>query len=352
MKQLAVIISPNYKDYAERFLSDCLASLSAQSYKDFDIFLIDNETSDSSFALLQKLAPGLRIFRREHNDGFAGGNNAALKVAIDEGYEFAMLLNMDTVSDPEAVGRLVEGMKAESKAGAIQARLMLWPDKEIINSIGNTTHFLGFGFSLGYREGLAKAPAFRTEIAYPSGAAVIFRCSSLKEVGLLDEVMWMYNEDQDLGWRLWLAGWSCLMEPTAVVYHKYEFSRSITKYYWMDRNRVIAMLKNYHWLTLLLVAPPFILMEGGLTLFSFTNGWWPEKKKVWKYFFNTKNLSYILAERKRVQKTRVTKEKDIIKLFSGRIWYQEVDDVKLRLINPVFELYWGIVRFIVVALGV
>lgn len=366
MKPLAVIISPNYKEYAATYLADCLSSLRAQTFSDFDIFLIDNETSEQSFALLKQLAPEIpenQIMRRERNDGFAGGNNAALRAAMAEGYEWAMLLNMDTEAAPDCLEKLMSAANNSPRTedgrvsfGAIQARLMLHSKKDIVNSLGNETHFLGFGFSRGYGDAYdnkvhdlehAADNLPYPEIAYPSGAAVLFNVEALKKVGLLDEEMWMYNEDQDLGWRLWLAGYPCVLAPAAAVYHKYEFSRSIQKYYWMDRNRIIAILKNYHILTLVLIAPAFIVMELGLALFSFQSGWWKEKLAVWNYFLSAKHWRYILCERRRIQSTRVTKEIKIARLIVGRIWYQEIGDAKLKLVNPVFELYWRIVRTII-----
>ncbi len=365
MKKLAVIISPNYKEYAAKYLADCLASLRVQTFFDFDIFLIDNETSVQSFALLKQLAPEVpeaRIMRRAHNDGFAGGNNTALREAIAAGYEWAMLVNMDTEMAPDCLERLMDAAQDSPSRkdglpffGAIQARLMLYPKKEIVNSLGNETHFLGFGFSRAYGDsydgkahGLDQAANSQPypEIAYPSGAAVIFNIEALKKVGLLDEEMWMYNEDQDLGWRLWLAGYACVLAPAAAVYHKYEFSRSIQKYYWMDRNRIIAILKNYHFLTLILITPAFIVMELGLALFSFQSGWWKEKLAVWKYFFSWKHWHYIGQERRRIQSSRVMKENRLARLIVGRIWYQEIGDAKLKLVNPLFELYWKVVKLL------
>lgn len=348
MKQLAVIISPNYRDYAKKYLADCLESLRAQTFQDFDIFLVDNETTAESFALLQERAPGIPVIRRQHNDGFAGGNNAALRQVLAGGYQWAFLLNMDTVSAADCLEELMRAAAANPAAGAIQARLMLHPATDRINSLGNETHFLGFGFCRAYGDIYQPQPdvsgAAYPAINYPSGAAVLLRVEALQEVGLLDEEMWMYNEDQDLGWRLWLAGYRSVLAPRAAVYHKYEFSRSIQKYYWMDRNRIIVMLKNYHALTLLLIAPAFLVMEAGLALFSFQSGWWPEKLKVWKYFLSARHWRYILAERRRIQSQRIVPDREIARLISGRIWYQEIGDAKLKLVNPIFDLYWKIVR--------
>ncbi len=328
MKKLAVIISPNWKDYAARYLKECVDSLRTQSFQEFKIYLVDNETSEESFSFLTNLVPEATIIRLEKNEGFAGGNNAAIRESLKEDFEYILLINMDTVSEANCLERLVRTMEVE-----------------YINSTGNVTHFLGFGYCDDYNKKFSESTR-RREIAYPSGAGVILRASALAKVGLFDEEMWMYNEDQDLGWRLWLAGYRCVLEPDAVIFHKYEFSRSIAKYYWMDRNRIIAMLKNYHILTLLLILPAFIIMELGLILFSLKSGWFKDKIKVWKYFFSIKNWSYIIKARHASQSLRKAGDREITALFSGRIWYQEIDDVKLRLINPVFELYWRLTRLV------
>jgi GT2 family glycosyltransferase len=228
----------------------------------------------------------------------------------------------------------------------VQARLMLHPETTKINSLGNSTHFLGFGYCEGYHDIYKAGDNGLKEIFYPSGAAVLFKAEVLRQVGLLDETMWMYNEDQDLGWRIWLQGYSCVMTPSAVVYHKYEFSRSISKYYWMDRNRTIVMLKNYSWLTLILIFPAWLLMEIGLFIFSIQNGWFKEKLKVWAYFCSLKNWRQIIKARREIQKNRKVRESQILPMISAKIWYQEVGSNKLHLANFVFGVYWSVVKFV------
>ena len=344
MRKLAVIISPNWKDYAKRFLHDCLASLRAQTMQEFDLILVDNESSPESLEYLKSIATEATIISLEKNEGFAGGNNAAIKEAMKQGYEYVFLVNMDTVLEADCLVKIMQAAEEEPDS-AIQARLMMYPDKQKVNSLGNSTHFLGFGYSLGNNE-LYDPKNNRREIAYPSGAAVLFPCKALEEIGLFDEEMWMYNEDQDLGWRFWLSGRKCLIANDAVVYHKYEFSRSITKYYWMDRNRIIAIIKNYRLLSLICIFPAFIIMEIGLILFSLKSGWFKEKLKVWMYFSQSKNIRYLVEARRKTQGLRKSSDRRITKYFSGIIWYQEIDDYKLRIINPIFSLYWRIVRMI------
>lgn len=357
MKKVAVIISPNYKDYAEKYLNDCIESLRKQDYQgEMKIFITDNETSPESFALLKKSAPEAEIIRNKGNDGFAKGNNDAMKRAIAQGFDYIILFNMDTVVESNCVSEMVKTAESEkyppcaplvkegNQIGAVQARLMLWPERDKINSLGNATHFLGFGYCLGYNTRIMNYELRIKDIFYPSGAAVLLKREVLEKIGLFDEEFWMYNEDQDLGWRIWLAGFRCVLAPDAVVYHKYRFAKSIKQYYWMDRNRIIAMIKNYHWLTLLLILPAFVIMELGLVLFSLKTGWFKEKIKVWKYFSTPAKWKYLHNARKQTQSLRKIKDRDMAKMITGKIWYQEIDDVKLRLVNPLFEFYWRLVK--------
>jgi len=361
-KKIAIIISPNYQDYAKKYLAECLAGLRKQDYAgEVKIFIADNESAEASYEYVKKILDGedsegkiplapfvkggkYEILRNKNNDGFAKGNNDCMRSALKQGFDYIVLFNMDTVAEPDCASKMVAAAEPEF-VGAVEARLMLYGDKNKINSLGNVTHFLGFGYASGYgeeyREEMAK------EICYPSGAAVLFKAEVLEKVGLFDETMWMYNEDQDLGWRLWLAGFKCVLAADAVVYHKYEFSRSVKKYYFLDRNRIIAILKNYRLATLVMIFPAFLVMEIGLLFFAARGGWFKEKIKVYGYFLNLNNWRYLLAERKKIQNARTVPDRNIIKLFSSRIWHQELDGPALRLGNVVFNVYWQIVQRII-----
>jgi GT2 family glycosyltransferase len=351
-RKVAIIISPNWRDYGRKYLPDCIASVRAQDYPgEKKIFITDNESTDESYSFLKTAIPEAEIFRSAENSGFAEGNNIPIRSALEQGFDFLFLINIDTVLEPECLSKAARAAESDPNIGAVQPRIMLWPEKEKINSLGGVTHFLGFGFCEKYRENWkadASGAGPRTQdIFYPSGAGVLFKKKALESAGLFDKEFIAYNEDQDLGWRIWLAGWRCVIAFDSVMFHKYDFAKSIKQYYWMDRNRMIAMLKNYHWATLLMIAPAFVIMELGLILFSLKTGWFREKLKVWKYFFTRKKLKYIFLERKKIQSQRKIPDKQIIKLISGSIWYQEIDDPKLRLINPFFNFYWSMIKKII-----
>jgi len=346
MKKVAIIISPNYKDYAGKYLAEYVESVRCQDYSgEMKIFIADNESSVESFEFIKKILPEAEIIRNKNKDGFAKGNNDCLKSALKQGFEYAALFNMDTVLEPDCLRKMAAAAESANNIGAVQARLMLGNEKNRINSLGNVTHFLGFGYAKGYGEEYRGAE--QKEICYPSGAAVLFKAEALERVGLFDEEFWMYNEDQDLGWRLWLSGFKCVLAPEAVVYHKYEFSKSIKKYYFLDRNRIIAILKNYRWATLLLIPPAFIIMEIGLLFFAARGGWLKEKFDVYKYFLSLKNWRYILRARRQTQGSRQAKDKEIVGLFSGKIWYQEIRRPELKLANIIFNAYWQLTRILI-----
>jgi len=353
VKKVAIVISPNYQDYATRYLIDCLASLRKQDWAgEKKIFITDNHSSGESFRFLKETAPEAEILRNENNDGFAKGNNDAMKLAMQQHFDYIVLFNMDTIVDSNCISHLVKTADSDGKIGAVQARLMLWPEKERINSIGNITHFLGFGYCKGYKEKWTDDPSSDSpDIGYPSGAAVLFKRETLGKIGLFDEEFWMYNEDQDLGWRIWLAGWRCVLATNAVVYHKYQFPLGKRKYYWMDRNRILSIIKNYQLSTLLFISFAFVMMEFGLLLFSLLRGLFREKLKVYKYFTSIKNWHYIMQARRETQALRRVADKDILKIFSGRIWYEEIGGWELKVFNLLFENYWRIVKFFVHSLG-
>jgi GT2 family glycosyltransferase len=361
MKKVAIIITPNYKDYAEKYLADCIESVRRQDYSgEMRIFITDNETTPESFMFLSKtLTPPAPLSQRgdfditlnKNNDGYAKGVNDSIRQAFMQNFDYIAVINIHTTIEPNYISELVKVIEGDDRIGVVQARMMLDPEKDKISSLGNITHFLGFGYCSHYKEEWEKIKNEHNKIEnifYPSGSSMFFKREILEKIGLLDEEYWMYNEDQEIGWRIWLAGYRCVLAPNAVMYNKYEFQRSIKKFYWMDRNRINAILQCYKLPTLLLVLPAFIIMEIGLILYSLKTGWFKEKMQVWKYFLTPAKWKYIYKARKRNQSLRKVKDKDVVKMISGKIWYQEVGDWKLNLINPVFDLYWRLVRKIIV----
>jgi len=328
-----------------QYLPDCLFSLRKISYpKDlYKVVAVDNNSSDSSAKYIRNNFPEVTVIENEKNLGFAAGNNVGVKYALESGFDYVHFLNQDTVVDADFLQEAVVAAEKEEKIACVQSKLLYFSDKSKLNSRGNVIHYLGFGWTDGNLEtdnGLTD-----TEIAYASGCSCLWKISALREIGLFDEKFFMYHEDLDLSWRARLLGYKILLASKSAVYHKYEFSRSISKYYFMEKNRYIVMLQNYKWPTLFLIGPAVDLMELGLFLFSLKSGWWKEKIKVYRYLIGRKNLEEIFTTREKIQKQRKVGDKEISRLFTGKIEFQELPSPILKYIaNPLFNLYWQIVK--------
>lgn len=336
---------------SSRFIDGCFTALAQMDRTglDVEIVVVDNASKDDSLAKLNAY-PWATVIVSEKNLGFSGGNNLAMQRAMDAGADYVYLLNHDTEVTPSFLVEAVKDAEVDPKIGAAQSLLLLHPDKELINSTGNAIHFLGFGYCLDYRKPYKewKVPV-RKEIAYPSGAGVLFRVDVLRKVGLLDEQLFLYHEDLDLGWRIRLAGYDVLLAPRSIVYHKYEFSRSISKYYFMERNRYLVFMKNLRPWTLAILAIPLFVSEFALLLASFRSGWWREKLKVYVYFFHLDSWKKLARERRVIQSQRVLSDREIVRLFQSTINYQEVAGPFTKYVaNPLMTIAWVVMRALIV----
>ncbi|MBI5071352.1 glycosyltransferase family 2 protein [Candidatus Falkowbacteria bacterium] len=347
MPKVAVILI-NYKDYAKKYLPECLASLRNQSYpKDsFKVFIVDNATTPETAAYLRATAPEAEIILEEKNSGFAEGSNLAMRRALDANYDYIVLFNMDTIADPEWLRELVAAAEADRSVGAIQSLIRLHPETEKINSLGNQMHFLGFGFCEGYGEKISNLkPPISRQFFYASGASALYPVKVLREIGLFDSEFFMYHEDTDLSWRVRQAGYKIVLAEKSVMYHKYQFSRSILQFYYMERNRMIMMFENYRLGTLILIFLPFLFMELGMLAYAALRGMFWTKIKAYGYFFHFKNWRRMIKNKKAKAKLRKIKDRELARLIVGKLEFQEIANPILKyIVNPVFNLYWRVVR--------
>ncbi len=326
------------------------------------LMIVDNASPDGSgeFIARELLSPDQKttkggfpcvFFKNSENLGFSGGNNQAMRKALEEGYAYVYLLNPDTEAQPGFLEAAMRTMASDPKIGVVQSFLRLHPRTELVNSYGNEIHFLGFGYaggeSLPVSDPSVQAKLKMRDIAYASGAGMLIRASLLREIGFLDEELFAYHEDLEYSWRARLSGHRVVLAPDSVVFHKYEFSRSIKKYFWMERNRLIVLTRMYRWPTHLLIAPAFITMEIGLWLFAFKSGWWREKARAYAYFFSWEHLRKLREAHVRMVGLRKISDREATRLFTGRILFQQMQPSLLtRVANPLFAAYWAVARLI------
>jgi len=344
-KTVAVIIlSYNGR---EKYLPDCLSSLAATNYpqKSLKVLIVDNASSDDSADYVKNNYPEFTLIQNSKNLGFTEGNNIGYEWAAEQGVDYLVLLNQDTIVDPKWLNHMVEDAERRD-VGAVQAKLMLHPETNLLNSYGNAIQFLGFGYCNNYRQ-LDKPATEPFEVPYPSGAACLLKMSALAKTGLFYTRLFAYHEDVDLGWKLRLAGYKVLLEPKAVVYHKYSFGKAKYKFYYLERNRYFVTLKNYKLATLIIFFPAFIIMELGMIFYAIKGGWFKEKLKGWGSLLS--QLPAILSDRFKTQfKLRQVKDKEILRLYTGSIRFQDVKNPLLTFVaNPVMEIYFWLAKKII-----
>lgn len=348
MQQVSIIIV-NYTGYAERFLADCTASLRAQECPDFlwRLYLVDNCSSAHSLAYLKQQAPEAAVIARA-NGNYAAANAAGIEQAIKDGCEYFIIANMDVVFAQNWLQELVKAVEP-ANIGIAQSKILLYGKDNKINSVGNILHFLGFGYTRGYGEIDSGQYDDMNEInGYASGCSLIIKKEVIAKIGNYDTQYYMYHDDLEFSWRARLAGYKIAFAPLSVIYHKYEFSRSVRMAYYIERNRYLAIFSFYKLPTIILLLPALIGMELGLLAYALTQGLLLTKLKIYWYFLLPSTWQHIFTVRYQAQKFRVVSDKEIAHSIAGKIEYQEIMNPILKyVVNPVFNVYWNLVKKII-----
>jgi hypothetical protein len=341
----------------EKFMLGLLDSIAAVDYprERLELHLVDNGPGDGSLAAARReigrlgsRLPPVVIHEPGANLGFAAGNNLALRAAVARGADYAFLLNPDATFEPLALREAVAVAESTADAGSVQSLLVLADDPETVNTSGNHIHFLGFGYVGGHLSARAAVPPGPRDIAFASGASVLLPVPVLARAGLFDETLWLYHEDLDLGWRIRLLGLRNLLAPASVCRHHYEFSRATAKWYWMERNRWIVVLKNYRWPTVLLLLPAMLIADLGLLLMATKGGWLGAKLRSLVWFLRPAAWRYLWRGRRAVAALRRVPDRELLRHFTARIDHPDFRGPVVRhVVEPTWKLMLALVRVLV-----
>jgi GT2 family glycosyltransferase len=230
----------------EALLDDCLSSLRDQSYRGFEVVLVDNGSTDKSIPRARELMPQVRVIALTENTGFARGANLGIEAAVGR---FIVVLNNDTRADKDFLGELVKVAESSDGIGMVAPKILNFRRPEVIDSVGGLL-VCRDGIGQGRGRGEVDAGQYDgvAEGLIPSACAALYRRSMLEDVGLFAEEFFAYCEDTDLGLRGIWAGWKTAVAPRAVVFHKYSASSgsySPFKLYLVERNHFFVALRNF-----------------------------------------------------------------------------------------------------------
>jgi GT2 family glycosyltransferase len=234
-------------------LADCLRSLETQTLDRFEVVVVDNSGS------LRVVAAGarVRVIANDHNVGFGAAINQGFRTSQAP---YIVTLNDDAVAQPVWLEKLVAAAEARPRVGMCASEVRL-AGSGLLDSAGMLVAIDGSSKQRGHGEPPAKF-AQEEDALFPSASAALYRRKMLEEIGLFDESFFLYCEDTDLGLRARWAGWECAYVPGAVVEHRYSHSAgraSSLKAYYVERNRLFTVTKNFPWPTLLWVRPASLI---------------------------------------------------------------------------------------------
>lgn len=223
-------------------LLECLASLEAQTWKDFRTVVVDN----SGRGAIHRLGAARYRFKLIENAANAGFGEAVNQGWRLEPADYLAVLNDDAVASQGWIESLVRALEEDPGAGMAASRIVL-KGTEKLDSAGLGVARDGSSKQVG-RMREAGSEARKREALIPSGCAAMYRAKMLDEIGLFDSRFFLYCEDTDLALRGHWAGWRCAYVPEARVEHAYSASAgrvSPLKAYLVERNRLRVVVKSF-----------------------------------------------------------------------------------------------------------
>jgi GT2 family glycosyltransferase len=228
----------------EQILESCLLSLRAQTYRPLELIVVDNASTDGSTSLVKAKFPEVRLIVNERNLGFGGGNNIGIQVS---GGRYVMILNNDARLDRDCVLELKRAIEKDEGYGACASRIFLEGEGDILDAAGIAIFPDGLSIGRGRLES-GNLYDREEEVFFSSGCACLYRREMLNDIGMFDEDFFAYADDTDMGWRAQLAGWRCIYNPKAIVYHRHSASSSAyspLKAFLVERNRLWVAIKHF-----------------------------------------------------------------------------------------------------------
>ncbi|OGB89974.1 hypothetical protein A2625_00200 [candidate division WOR-1 bacterium RIFCSPHIGHO2_01_FULL_53_15] len=271
---------------------ECLESVLKLSYQNFSVVIVDNGSTDGSAAKIkewiakQGRQDTLVFIETGKNLGYAGGNNAGLRYALDRGdLEYAWVLNNDTVVDPDALAQLVKRIEEKPGAGFCGSLVLYYNDRGRVSAVGGGFYdkWLGQAVHPGAAkphepDKIEKYIGFESKINYIEGASTLVSRGFLHDIGLMSEDYFLFFEEID--WATRARGkYSLAIAPKSLVYHKGGASVKSNRIFdhYNTRNRILFTRKYYPY-----ALPTVLLSVLGYCLDRAIHGEWENARIIVK----------------------------------------------------------------------
>lgn len=324
-KYRVTVIVLNYN--GRQWLSRCVDSLKAQTiFKEIEVIMADNTSTDGSDQQAAELMQGWTngyFLQNGANLGFAEGNNRPASRAQGK---FLFFLNNDAWLEPDCLEKLLDCVEREQAAAATP--LVLNYDDNTFQSAG------ALGFDIFGLATDRRPVDYVREILMPEGCSYLIRKEVFEAVGGFDSEYFMYAEELDLSWRVWIAGERIITVPQAIVHHRgaanvnpagggsvVEFRTSDSKRYYANRNALLTLWKNgQNWLLCLLLLQLGLLFIEALAALVLVKRWSFVRRAYWEAVRDCWRLrAHTGTERRRIASFRQRTDLEMFALFRLRL---------------------------------
>ena len=326
---LVSVVVLNYN--AGELLLNCIDSLKKSTYTNLEILVVDNISTDGSQKKCKEKFPDVELIQNNENLGYCGGNNVGIKKAKGE---FIVILNPDTIVEKNWIDELILAHR-EFGDGLYQPKILSLNEENIIQSTGNMLHIFGFGYARDKGNKISDKKEEIEKIGYASGTCLFTSRNVIEKIGLLDEFLFLYHDDLDLGWRAAQVGINSYYVPKSKIFHveSYSLKWSSKKFYWLERNRKYCLLTHYSKDTYEKMRYSLFLVDLFVWAFYLSKGFLGAKIKAELEI--RRNKEFIRDRFYELEKRKTVSDKELIRDFPDKIFVPA--NVSQELMNQTFN---------------
>jgi len=228
----------------------CLQSVAQLTYPNYTALVVDNGSTDSSTDRVHSAFPDTEILELKANLGYAEGNNAGIRRAIESGADYVFVLNNDTLIAPDALAELVEAAESRPQIGMVGPLMRCADPPDTLFAAGS---FIAWAKGETWHRGMFE-PAERyaalqqpEPVDFVSGCGVLVRRQLIERAGALDTSFYLNYEDVEWAVRARRFGHQAWLVPKAVLWHKISATLGRTSpanVYYMTRNELFFFWRN------------------------------------------------------------------------------------------------------------
>ncbi len=329
-----VIVSYGHED----ILRKLLLSIRSQLLDHDKLVVVDNHPNKKG-ALVARESGAVDLVVENVNNGFSSGCNVGAN-AVREEVEILFFINPDT----EPSDNVISVIRNNQYKYAITMPLLTLPNGNV-NSAGNVVHTSGLSWCAGLGDDCS-LHGEETTLFVASGACLAVSVEWWNKLGGMEERYFMYYEDTDFSTRAILLGGSIGLLPEARVVHDYEYQKGSYKWFYLERNRLLYIVRCWPAGIITVLLPQLLIVEIALWGVAVIQKRFRLKLKSFMYML--KELPFAFRTRLQIQNSRVINSKDFYETLASDINNPSLGSISNNVfVNSLFATYYNLAGVII-----